>query len=156
MAVSLVELTRDTLTDYMRLKTREDQQSLVAPNVVTLAQCAYESGGQVWGLATSGRPVGLMAMIDMERSVEPYEPGDPDNAAYLWRLMIAAEYQGRGYGQAAISAAFGIAREWERTTLAVHSIEKPGNARPLYEKMGFVATDRLDDGERLMLAPVPL
>jgi len=35
-----------------------------------------------------------------------FEEGDPLDAAYLWRLMIADEQQGKGYGGEALQLPF--------------------------------------------------
>jgi diamine N-acetyltransferase len=80
----------------IRLSVDEGQGGLVAENAKTLAQAAYETGSSVWGLWVSEEPVGLMAMIDPR--VYPWlDEGDDPSAAYLWRLMIDARHQGRGY-----------------------------------------------------------
>ena len=58
------EITRETLSPILKLKVRPGQEHLVAPNAVTVAQCAYEQpGGYVWGLWDGEQPVGLIAMI---------------------------------------------------------------------------------------------
>jgi len=45
------QISRDTLRPLLRLRLRRDQEHLVAPNPVTIAQCACEQpGGHVWGL----------------------------------------------------------------------------------------------------------
>lgn len=46
--LALREITRDTVNPLIRLKVKDWQQNLVAPNAVTLAQAAYEPGSYVW------------------------------------------------------------------------------------------------------------
>ncbi|MEM9430584.1 MAG: GNAT family N-acetyltransferase [Pseudomonadota bacterium] len=150
-----VEITRANLRDYLDLALAPGQEKLVAPNAVTVAQAHYEPGSWVRGLAAGGTPVGMMAMIDVSALGEPAEPGDPENWAYLWRLMIDAKHQRMGYGTEAIEIAFAQARAWRRPTLALHVEVDGPNARAFYERLGFVATGRIDRNERFMTAPVP-
>ncbi|MHA3914988.1 hypothetical protein [Halovulum sp. GXIMD14793] len=43
----LVELNAANLTPHLTMHVRADQKDLVAPNPITVAQCAYEPGGFV-------------------------------------------------------------------------------------------------------------
>lgn len=150
----LVDFDRRNLDPYLDMTVRPDQEGLVAPNAITVAQCAYEPAGEVWGLADGDTPVGLLAMIDLEEPGAEKDKGDPDNAAYIWRLMIAADHQGKGHGRAAMDLAYGVARDWGRTVMTVSVVEREGSALPLYLKFGLQPTDRIEGGERLLIGPV--
>lgn len=76
-----------TLTKY--------QQTCVAPNVVSIAQ-AYVNKKRAWPRAIylGKKPIGfiMLALWDDDISKE-------DNPAYyLWRFMIAKDFQHKGYG----------------------------------------------------------
>ncbi|MXU64052.1 GNAT family N-acetyltransferase [Oceanomicrobium pacificus] len=147
-------ITREGVNALLRLKVRPDQDGLVAPNPVTIAQAAYEPQSWVRGLYEGDRPVGLMAMIDMPGHPDT-QPHDPEDAAYLWRLMIADTEQGKGYGAAALALAFDQARVWGRSKLAVHVVEREDSALDLYIRAGLRPTDIVEEGERLLVGPVP-
>jgi diamine N-acetyltransferase len=140
---------RDHVGPLIRLAVGEGQGGLVAENAKTLAQAAYETGSHVWGLWVGEESVGLMAMID-PRGYPWLEEGDDPEAAYLWRLMIDARHQGRGYGRAALEEAVAVAREWGLPRLALSVVDRPGSALPFYEAAGFRRTGRVVEGEAVL------
>lgn len=142
------EVTRETVHDLIKLVVREDQQGLVTPNVVTLAEAPFETGARVWGLWVGERAVGLMAMVhpDLYRW---HQPGDDTEAAYLWRLMIDRAEQGKGYGRAALEMAVAVTREWDLPRLVAGVANVPHSRMAFYEAFGFRQTGRIleDDVE---------
>jgi diamine N-acetyltransferase len=146
---------RPVLRDHVRpligLKVRPDQEDLVSSNAKTLAEAAYETGSHVWGLWDGTVLVGLMAMIHPgEYPWDAYSFPQPDEdrtAAYLWRLMIGAEFQGRGHGRAALTEAVIQARAWGCSRLTAHVSDAPHSNLPFYERFGFRNTGRIEDGE---------
>ncbi|MEM1237005.1 MAG: GNAT family N-acetyltransferase [Pseudomonadota bacterium] len=154
MTLEARDIHRDHLSALFKLKVRDDQDGLVAPNAITLAQQAYEpDGAHVWGLWDGDTAVGLMAMIDC-RNYADLEDGDDPNSAYLWRLMIGADHQGQGYGRAAMALAEGIARDWAVSKLTLTVVDKPNAALGFYEGCGYVLTGRVVEGEREMAKAV--
>lgn len=140
------EITRETLRPLLRLKLSPGQENLVASNAVTIAQAAYEPASAVFGLWDGEDAVGLLAMIDIPRHPDGLKPGDVPDAAYLWRLLISAESQGKGYGRAAIDLAKQIARDWGYLKLAASVVDAPNSNMGFYEALGFRQTgDTVDD-----------
>ena len=138
---------RDHLRALFRLDVYPAQSKLVAPNSATLAQVAYETGSEVWGLWDGDSPVGLLAMIDPVKHLWP-EKGDDLQAAYIWRLMIDKTHQRKGYGRAAIKLAIAQTKVWALPRVSLTVLENsPGSALTFYEKQGFVKTGRVIDGE---------
>ncbi len=135
----------ENVNALLRLKTGADQDGLVAPNPVTLAQAAYEPGSHVWGLYDGDTPVGLMAMIHPHHG--KLDEGDDPDGAYLWRLMVAAEHQGKGYGRLAIEECKAQAREWSLPRLVSSVVDAPNSNMGFYERLGFRQTGRIVDGE---------
>ncbi|GKY86467.1 GNAT family N-acetyltransferase [Sinisalibacter aestuarii] len=141
------EITRETLSPLLRLKVRPDQDHLVAPNAMTIAQAAYEQpGAYVWGLWTGDAAVGLVAMIH-PLEYRHLEPGDDPEGAYIWRLMIAAEHQGKGLGGAAIGECLAQARAWGLPRLATSVVDSSDSNIGFYERLGFRRTGAIVDGE---------
>ncbi|MHA3914987.1 GNAT family N-acetyltransferase [Halovulum sp. GXIMD14793] len=105
-------------------------------------------------MADGETPVGLLAMIDLEKVDSQQSSDDPENAAYIWRLMISADHQGKGYGKAAMDLAFDMARTWGRTVMTLSVVEREGSALPFYQKFGLEPTDRIEDGERILRGPI--
>jgi diamine N-acetyltransferase len=158
--LSLRPVLRDHVLPLIGLKVRADQEDLVSSNAKTLAEAAYETGSYVWGLWDGEALVGLMAMIHPgEYPRDDYQlPQPPDNsaaAAYLWRLMIGSDFQGKGYGAAALAAAFAQTRTWGYTQVTAHVSDAPHSNLGFYERFGFVSTGVIDDGELVICADVP-
>ncbi len=84
---AVVKLSED-LTDY--------QKKCVAPNMVSLAQ-AYANYKRVWPRAVylGDKPIGFVMLALWDDDI----PKEDLPAYYLWRFMIAAEYQKKGYGK---------------------------------------------------------
>lgn len=135
----------------VQLMVRPDQIDLVSSNAKTLAQAAYETGSYVWGLWDGETLIGLMAMIHpFEYPWDDYqfhEPGDNARCAYLWRLMIGAEFQGKGYGSAALAEAFAQTRAWGYVRLTAHVSDEPHSNLRFYQSHGFHSTGIIEGGE---------
>jgi diamine N-acetyltransferase len=69
---------------------------------------------------------------------------------FLWRLLIDERFQRRGYGTAALDKVVDYVRSRGGTELLTSYHEGEGDPRPFYEGYGFVATDRIADGERVL------
>ncbi len=144
-SVTLREITRANVNEVMDLAVAPEQDDLVAPNAVSIAQSHYEERSWMRGIYVGDTPVGLVLTIE-----------DPDRPLYyLWRLMIAAEHQGRGHGRAAVDqvidriAGIPTARE-----LTVSVAPDEGNAVGFYERLGFVDTGEVHDGELVFVRPL--
>jgi len=148
------EVVYDNVIEFLRLKVREDQEGLVASNAVTIAQAHYEPFSWMRGLKASDEPVGLIAMIDLRPEHPDASERDPKNAAYLWRLMIDARHQGKGYGKQAMTLAFDQARRWRRDQMGIHVADEKGSALAFYRAYGFEPTGRVDGSEIFLLGPV--
>lgn len=69
----------------------------------------------------------------------------------LWRLAIAKEHQGKGYGSAALRTLIPLARESGKyICIAIGYMEGNDRARHIYEKLGFRPTGLVEDGEIIM------
>lgn len=142
-------VTRDHLRDLINLSVRADLTDLVSANIKTFAEAPFEPGSRVWGLWDAGTPVGLMAMV--HPAEYPFHgPDDDHEAAYLWRLMIAADHQGRGHGRAAIGFAVDIARGWGCPRLTAGVSNVPHSNLAFYERLGFRWTGRFEEGEKVV------
>jgi diamine N-acetyltransferase len=70
---------------------------------------------------------------------------------YLWRLLIDERHQRRGYGTATLDAVAAYVRSQPGASELLTSYsEGVGNPGPFYERYGFVETDRVIDGERVL------
>ena len=141
-AVSLREIKRETLRPFLRMKVAESQERMVANNAVSIAQAHFEPKAWFRGIYADETPVGFIMLYD-----DPEEP-----VYFLWRLMVADEFQGMGYGRKAIAQLVEYVKTRPNATeLKVsHVPDLPGNPGPFYQKLGFEYTGEEDDGELVM------
>jgi diamine N-acetyltransferase len=143
--VSLREVTADTVRAICRLDVRPQQRGYVAPNAVSIAQAYFQPRAWFRAVYADETPVGFVMLHE-----------DPDKEEYfLWRFMVAAEHQGRGYGRRALDLVVDHVRERPGARELLSSYV-PGDDGPgeFYRRYGFVETGELDDGEAVIRLPL--
>ena len=145
MDVTLEEITAENLRAVMALKVKPEQEGYVAPNSVSIAQKCFDDESWMRAIYAGEEPVGFV-LLSERRSVPRY---------YLWRYMIDAAHQGRGYG----SRALDLLVEYVRTLPGAPELflsYQPGPAGPrdFYAKYGFEDTGVEHDGEIVMRLPL--
>ncbi len=137
--VTLREITRETVRTITDLKVAPEQTGFVATNAESIAQ-AYFDRDVAWFRAVYADevPVGFI-MLEDDAVNQEY---------YLWRFMIDARYQGRGYGRRALE----LLVEYVKTrpgakALMTSCVPGDGSPCPFYEQLGFVPTGEVDEGE---------
>jgi diamine N-acetyltransferase len=148
--LDLRPVARDHVAALSALDVAPHQRDLVTANAKTLQEVPSEPGGHVWGLWVGPTPVGLMAMVEPD-DTRPNGPHHDPRAAYLWRLMIAAAHQRRGYGAMALHRAIAIARGWHAPRLLLGVADVAHSNRGFYERHGFRDTGVVEEGDRLMV-----
>ena len=98
-AVTLREVTAATVRTICRLDVSPTQQGLVAPNAVSMAEAYFEPAAWFRGIYAGDDPVGFAMLYDPTRTPAPEDLA----TCYLWRFMIDARHQRRGYGAAALA-----------------------------------------------------
>lgn len=140
--VTLRVITKETLRSVIGLKVRDDQQGLVAPNAVSVAEAHFEEQAWFRAIYADDEAVGfIMLAHDAEEGVD-----------FLWRMMIAEEAQGRGYGRQAMEVLIESTRRDrpQIEALVLSHLPFEGNAGPFYERMGFTYTGGKTGIEPLM------
>ncbi|MFF8775384.1 GNAT family N-acetyltransferase [Kitasatospora sp. NPDC015120] len=135
-ALRLEPVTPENIDAALELKVRPDQEHLVAPVATSLAE-AYAYGGAAWPrLVYDGeRLVGfVMAFFDVV-----FAPGEPPRSG-LWRLNIAADLQGRGYGRFAVEQVAAEVRRRGGTRVCVTYVPGEGGPAGFYARLGFRPT----------------
>jgi diamine N-acetyltransferase len=70
---------------------------------------------------------------------------------YLWRFMIDAKYQGRGYGGRALQLIIRhVKRDKRAKALYLSVVRGRGSADGLYKRFGFDFTGEVKHGEHVM------
>jgi diamine N-acetyltransferase len=137
------------------LAVRPDQTQFVATVTKSYADAAAQpnSNPTMWGIYAGDEPVGF-AMI--EDGAEP-TADEPHPWRYtLWRLLIDAHHQRRGYGRAALDLVIDyLGTRPDATELITSAVPGDGSPLPFYERYGFEQTGEVYEGEVVLrLAPV--
>lgn len=146
MSMELRPVTIENWQTLIKLKVREDQEKFVASNVYSLAQAHFgdEYHGHwdlfPFGIYDGDTPVGFaMYALNFEY---------PKHQAYIQRLMVDVNFQGKGYGRFGMEEMLKIFRADERIKTVGISYEPTNETgRKLYASLGFVETGEFDDGE---------
>lgn len=137
--VTLREVTEDNLRDVIALDVAPDQRHLVASNERSLAEAAVADEVMFRAVYADDDPVGFL-MLSERRSVPRY---------YLWRFMIDAHHQGKGYGTDAMALLIEYVRGLPGATkLYLSYVPGDGSPQSFYEALGFADTGRVHEGER--------
>ena len=144
-AVSLREITQATLGPILELKVAPEQEQFVANNAVSIAQAHFSDKAWFRAIYADDMPVGFVMLHD-----------DPEKPEYfLWRLMVAAEHQGKGYGRRAVARLLDYVRTRPGAKeLLVSYVPGDGCPEPFYRKLGFEPTGRVEGGEVVLRLPL--
>lgn len=129
------------------LRLADDQLDLVASNLESLEEADEDADARPRAVVADGRIVGFLM----------YEAPDDEIWANIYRFMIDAAEQGRGFGRAALIAVLGeIATLPQVRRVEICYMPENEAARRLYAAAGFREIGLDEDGEmlaRLDLAP---
>ena len=141
-AMQLELVTKDNVRRACDVKVHPAQEKFVAPVAVSLAE-AYVHHDMAWPrvVVDGDRVVGfVMVAIQPDEPIEAYR-------FCLWRLAIAADEQGRGYGRFAVGEVAAEGRRRGIAKLYVTWVEGEGGPAEFYQKLGFVPTGEVLEGE---------
>jgi len=139
--VSLREVTAETVREVCALSVAPDQRRFVATNAESIAEAYFTKEAWFRAVYAGEVPVGFVMLYD--------DPQKPEY--YLWRFMIAAEHQGKGYGRRAM----GLLVEHVKTRpgaeeLLLSYVPGEGSPETFYGSLGFEPTGEVEDGEVVM------
>jgi diamine N-acetyltransferase len=140
MDVELREVTTDNLYEVFELAVAPEQASYVQPNVKSIAEASFEPKAWFRAVAAGENLVGFV-MVYRNR---------PTRDFHIWRFMIDARFQNRGYGASALRLLLDEARAdgADEVTLSV----RPGehSALQFWERFGFEDTGEVRHGQIVM------
>ncbi len=136
-SIQLRPITAENWEEVVALRLSPGQKHLFAPNWYSLLQAHYE-GGEARAIYAGGTIVGFVHYAFFPQA----------QGCQILRFMIDQEFQGFGYGRAALM----VLIEHLAAAPSVNAIwltVAPGNAGAvaLFESAGFVATGQVDFDE---------
>ena len=140
-AVSLREVTVESLMSILKLRVTREQRRFVASNAVSIAQAHFSPEAWFRAIYAGETPVGFLMM-----SVPPEE-----GEYYLWRFMIDARHQGKGYGRRALELLIEhVKGQPNGKELTLSHVPGAGSPEEFYRKLGFEHTGEEEGEERVM------
>ncbi len=138
--VSLREITKETVREVTKLDVGPDQDGLVAPNSVSIAEAHFEPKAWFRAIYSGEEPAGF-AMVWR----------DPDEQTfYIWRFMVDHRFQGKGVGRRALELLIDEARVDGVGEVTLSVVPGEHSAMAFYERAGFVPTGEVHGGEAEM------
>ena len=134
--VSLREITAETVREICNLSNTltPPRKYMVAPNAISIAQAHFSPNAWFRAIYADDTPVGFLMLHD-----------DPEEREYfLWRLMIAGQHHGKGFGRQAIALLVDHVRTRPGATVLETSCgQGPGSPEGFYRKLGFVRNGKM-------------
>ena len=147
MLVTLRKITRDTVRDILRLRVRPEQEKFVAPNAVSIAEAYFYEEAWIRAIYADDTPVGFVMLQDENLRETP----EKRDFYALWRFMIDAEHQGKGYGRQAMKLVIDhVKLNPSAVELLTSYVPGEGSAVGFYEGLGFEHTGKEIHGEAEM------
>ncbi len=145
--ITLREITPENWEAILKLAVRDDQKNFVASNLYSLAEAKVFPEHVPLAIYAGEQPVGFL-MYTFERDRKEW---------WIFRLMIVANEQGKGYGRAAMQQAVARMRAQPGCRQIFISFE-PENApaEQLYRSLGFVPNNEVWGGEVVFRLDLPV
>jgi diamine N-acetyltransferase len=145
-APRLEEVTPGNFETATGIRVRPEQEFAASPVMQSLAEAYVHPAGVAWPrlIVDGDRTVGfLMAFLDIDWRAD----GGTVVRSGLWRLNIAADAQGRGYGRFAVESVAAELRRRGTKELYVTWHEGADGPAEFYLRLGFRRTGELSAGE---------
>jgi diamine N-acetyltransferase len=148
--VTLRLITDDNLEDVLALDVSPVQREYVAGVRDSLDDADRYPQAMPWYRAVyaGDEAVGFVMISDNA------PPGDPEvlGPYFLWRLLIDAHHQGRGYGRATLDQVVDYVRTRPSATELLTSVHPGDEGSPMgfYRRYGFVDAGFDHEGERVL------
>lgn len=132
MKISLRPITRQNLDDVVDLKLLDHQREYLASNSYSIAEASLDPLLRMHAIYGDEQAIGFVLYC------RPDDGDDVPGSFGIWRLMIDAGLQGRGYGRQALEL---VLREIcaDASAQHIHICYKPDNAaaKRFYASLGF-------------------
>ena len=136
--VSLREISNENLASVLSLNVAENQKKVYPhSNAYSIAEGHYPPDDDpVWIRAIYAGDTAVGFLMTSEAT----EKGD----YFLWRLMIGAQYQGKGYGLRAVELLIDRIKNTPNAKVLITShLTGDGDAGSFYRRLGFSYTGEL-------------
>ncbi|MGQ5522690.1 GNAT family N-acetyltransferase [Chitinimonas sp. PSY-7] len=141
MSLTLKPITRENFEAVTDLRLLDHQKDYLASNTYSIAQASFYPHYKTRAIYAAEALIGFLMYVSLKEEGSPGEYG-------IWRYMIDARHQGKGYGRGALQLAIDEIRsigDAERITTC-YLPENP-LTKDFYASFGFIETGIDEDGE---------
>lgn len=140
--VHFAEITAENFDQAIQIKVSKEQEKIIAPVEWSLAEAYVYHDLIPFLIYDKAIPVGfILLLIDRNEAKPCFE---------ICRLMIAEQYQRRGYGKQALAHAIAYLKLMGAKKIELSHLENNPYPVKLYQNAGFRYTGVVDDGEMMM------
>ncbi|WP_434442321.1 GNAT family N-acetyltransferase [Lentzea sp. E54] len=146
--IRLVEITDANRDAVTAVRVHPAQDRFVASVEMSFRHARENPGANPWFRAVydGDVPVGFV-MLSWNVTPGPGIRGP----YFLWRLLVDAKQQGRGYGRAILNEIVALLRAEGATELLTSCVPGEGTPEPFYRGFGFVPTGEIDEDGEIIL-----
>lgn len=132
--INLREITETNLISIIDLDVSENQNDLVAPNAVSIAQGHYSKSAWFKGIFNDDVAIGFV-MLDLITE---------ENKCFLWRFMIDKKHQGKGYGKIALTQVIEYVKSFKVfDNIGTSYVPTDNSAEGFYKNFGFIESEEI-------------
>ena len=132
--INLREITGTNLISIIDLDVSENQNDLVAPNAVSIAQGHYSKSAWFKGIFNDDVAIGFV-MLDLITE---------ENKCFLWRFMIDKKHQGKGYGKIALTQVIEYVKSFKVfDNIGTSYVPTDNSAEGFYKNFGFIESEEI-------------
>lgn len=150
--INFREVNKDNWEDCVDLRVNPEQKTFVKPNYYSLVQAHYENHWTARAIYDEDTLIGFVMYGVFEEEDDTQTTNESRKEGWICRYMIDKNFQGKGYGKAALIE---IIAELENNLQCkqIGLSEVPGNhvAKKLYENLGFKLTGKLLGDQEVMV-----
>ncbi|MCG3220563.1 MAG: GNAT family N-acetyltransferase [Candidatus Heimdallarchaeota archaeon] len=134
MGIDIKEITAENWIEAVKLKVKNDQESFVASNAVSLAQSKFHPFLECHGFFLDEEMVGFSAT----------GKNPEDEAIWIARFMIGEKFQGKGYGKKCSVKLLEFLKEKHNCSEIFLDVAPENEvAIKMYESVGFKDTGKI-------------
>lgn len=138
-SIRLEQINLDNWGECSQLRVKPEQERFVTSNLVCIAEVQFYPEWRAYAIYDSDQMVGF-TMLEFNE----------EQAWWISSLMIAAAFQGQGYGRLALTALIELVVARGCTALLVGYANDNAVARRLYQRAGFVEVGLDDEGDMVV------
>ena len=143
------EVTEANRAEVVDLQVAPGQDRFVSSVAESLDEAIEWERANPWYRAVyaGDEPIGF---VMLSWNVEP-DPPDIYGPWFLWKLLVDARHQGKGYGREIVRMVVDLLRREGATELLTSNVPGDGGPTAFYAKLGFVPTGELDPEGEIIL-----